>query len=76
MLTVCNFHYIRRDFNKPYPSIFGVTPDEFNYQIKELKKMGRFITIDELTTDIDTVLADKRHHLLVTIEYGLKEPLE
>jgi peptidoglycan/xylan/chitin deacetylase (PgdA/CDA1 family) len=76
MLTVCNFHYIRRDFNKPYPSIFGVTPNEFDHQIKELKKMGRFITIDELTSDIDAVLADKHHHLLVTFDDGLKEQFE
>ena len=30
MLTVCNYHYIRQDFSFKYPSIFGVTPDEFD----------------------------------------------
>jgi hypothetical protein len=53
MLTVCNFHYIRTNFEKPYPSIFGVTPIEFDNQIKELKEIGEFISIDQLVNNID-----------------------
>lgn len=76
MLTVCNFHYIRTNFEKPYPSIFGVTPIEFDNQIKELKKIGEFISIDQLVNNIDEILVDTKNHLLITFDDGLKEQFE
>lgn len=76
MLTVCNFHYIRPDFSKPYPSIFGVTPAEFDAQIKTLKKEGNFVTVKELEQDIDAILQDNYNHLLITFDDGLHEQFE
>lgn len=76
MLTVCNFHYIRTNFEKPYPSIFGVTPIEFDNQIKELKEIGEFISIDQLVNNIDEILVDTKNHLLITFDDGLKEQFE
>ena len=35
MLIVSNYHYIRKSFEAPYKSIFGVTPKEFKSQLKE-----------------------------------------
>ena len=36
MLAGINFHYIRTNFKQKYPSIFGVTPAQFEAQLIEL----------------------------------------
>lgn len=76
MLTVCNYHYIRNDFQKPYPSIFGVTPIEFENQLNELGKTATFITPNDLFFSMDEILGSKKSYLLVTFDDGLKEQFE
>lgn len=73
MLTVCNFHYIRTNFEAPFPSIFGVTPKEFENQLLELSKIGEFINQEMLITEIDAVLSSKSNYILITFDDGLKE---
>lgn len=73
MLTVCNFHYIRTTFEAPFPSIFGVTPKEFENQLLLLSKMGEFINQEMLITEIDAVLSSKSNYILITFDDGLKE---
>lgn len=73
MLTVCNFHYIRAHFEAPFPSIFGVTPFEFENQLCELAKIGEFINQSQLINDIDAILGSNKNYILITFDDGLKE---
>ncbi len=76
MLTVSNYHYIREDFNAPFPSIFGVTPAAFENQIILLNTIGQFITPDYLTENIDFILNSDENYILITFDDGLKEQYE
>ena len=73
MLTVCNFHYIRNNFDAPYPSIFGVTPYEFENQLLKLSETGEFINQKMVIEDIDSILASEKNFILITFDDGLKE---
>ena len=73
MLTVCNFHYIRSHFDAPFPSIFGVTPSEFENQLCELAKIGEFINQSQLINDIDFILDSDKNYILITFDDGLQE---
>ncbi len=72
MLAVANFHYIRKDFSAFYPSIFGVTPEKFRKQLKELSKYGRFVSQKEVLNGIH----EKEKAILITFDDGLKEQFE
>ncbi len=76
MLTVCNYHYIRQNFSFKYPSIFGVTPDEFDYQLQQLKNIGDYISPSDLLEDTQTILKSDDNYLLVTFDDGLKEQFD
>ena len=76
MLTVSNYHYIRESFESKYPSIFGVTPDEFRKQLVLLKNQGEFITPKNLVGNIEAVLNSKDNHFLITFDDGLKEQFD
>ena len=43
MLSVCNYHYIRKDFSAKYVSIFGVMPSQFKNQLNLLKSQATII---------------------------------
>lgn len=73
MLTVSNYHYIRDDFTTPYPSIFGVTPTFFKEQLIALKKIGTYITPQELLANYDAVINSSTNYVLITFDDGLKE---
>ncbi len=74
MLAVANFHYIRKEFDSDYPSIFGVTPRQFENQLKVLSKQGKFIAQAEL---LDLEKHSKEDNLLlITFDDGLKEQYE
>jgi peptidoglycan/xylan/chitin deacetylase (PgdA/CDA1 family) len=76
VLIASNFHYIREDFTTPYPSIFGVTPNEFEAQLDALAKEGDFIALDDI---IDCIKNDQpldKHYICVTFDDGLKEQFE
>jgi len=76
MLTVANYHYIREDFSAPYPSIFGVTPDAFEAQLKKLRNAGDFIHPNELLSNPDACLSANDNYFLVTFDDGLCEQYE
>lgn len=73
MLTVGNYHYIRKDFKTKYPSIFGVTPNEFKKQLELLKNTGTFISPNDLINNYEIVLKSKENYILITFDDGLKE---
>lgn len=76
MLTVSNYHYIRNKFKANYPSIFGLTPKEFQQQLMLLKKQGDFMSPNNLVSNIDEVLKSKENILLITFDDGLKEQFD
>lgn len=72
MLAVANFHYIRKQFKSKYPSIFGLTPDQFRKQLKELSKYGIFVSQQEIIEGIP----EAKKAILITFDDGLKEQFE
>lgn len=76
MLTVSNYHYIRENFETPYPSIFGLTPGEFKKQLLSFKRIGKFIHPNDLLINCDEILRSEQNYILVTFDDGLKEQFE
>lgn len=76
MLTVINYHYIRETFNSKYPSIFGVTPSAFKHQLMLMRNEGEFLSTEDVSSDINTILNSKNNYLLVTFDDGLKEQFD
>jgi len=76
MLTVCNYHYVRENFETPYPSIFGVIPDNFRKQLLLLKNQGYFIEPNILVENSKEILESKDSFFLITFDDGLKEQFE
>jgi len=76
MLTVSNYHYIRGDFSTPYPSIFGMTPDNFSKQLLLLQNQGDFIEPNILVENSKEIIASKDNCFLITFDDGLKEQFD
>lgn len=72
MLAVGNFHYIRKDFKTAYPSIFGVTPEQFRKQLQELGKYGKFVSQEDILNGIP----EDEKAILISFDDGLKEQFE
>ena len=73
MLAVANFHYIRTDFNSEFPSIFGRTPAEFEFQLQELSRQGKFISQQDI---LENRVSEEDRAILITFDDGLKEQFE
>jgi len=71
MLAVANYHYIRKDFAAKYPSIFGLTPKEFEHQLIALSKQGEFISQEQLLGFRDKPF--DKNYILITFDDGLME---
>jgi peptidoglycan/xylan/chitin deacetylase (PgdA/CDA1 family) len=76
MLTVSNYHYIRPEYNAKYPSIFGVTPDEFKKQLLLLMNKGRFVNPIDLLRNSKQILDSSENFYLITFDDGLKEQFD
>jgi peptidoglycan/xylan/chitin deacetylase (PgdA/CDA1 family) len=75
MLVAVNFHYIRPSFEARYPSIFGLTPAQFDAQLRVLARAGRFVSAHELREWIRDGRAPDRA-ILITLDDGLREQYE
>jgi peptidoglycan/xylan/chitin deacetylase (PgdA/CDA1 family) len=73
MLVAVNFHYIREKFDAPYPSIFGVTPQEFSNQLEILGKSAQFLGSDEISDIIEGRKTIPHRAVIITFDDGLKE---
>lgn len=73
MLIVSNYHYVRDNFDSIYPSIVGITPNEFRKQLVLLKNQGDFINPNYLVENLKEVLESKYNYFLITFDDGLKE---
>lgn len=76
MLTVSNYHYIRECFSTPYPSIFGITPNEFKEQLKLFKNEGDLITPSQFLSNFTEIVLSKENFFLITFDDGLKEQFD
>lgn len=73
MLVAVNFHYIRDDFDAPYASIFGVTPEQFRSQLLILGKTGDFVGSDDIVAALDGRKPLPERAIAVTFDDGLAE---
>lgn len=71
MLVVSNYHYIREDFTADFPSIYGLTPQQFRSQLEELAKAGSFVSQEELLKFRNREF--DKNYILITFDDGLKE---
>lgn len=76
MLTVSNYHYIRENFTTPYPSIFGITPEEFRKQLELFKNQGDLIESNYLVNNMKEILESNDNYFLITFDDGLKEQFD
>jgi len=76
MLTVSNYHYIRENFNAAYPSIFGITPSQFQKQLLLFKNEGDILDVREITGNIEEILSSRKNYFLITFDDGLKEQVD
>jgi peptidoglycan/xylan/chitin deacetylase (PgdA/CDA1 family) len=76
MLAVSNYHYIRPEYRNKYPSIFGVTLDEFKKQLLLLRNKGKFVNPIDLLKNSKEILDSKEKFYLITFDDGLKEQFD
>ncbi|MCK9631760.1 MAG: polysaccharide deacetylase family protein [Methanoregula sp.] len=76
MLVAVNFHYIRKTFDAPFPSIFGVTPKEFSDQLDILGKTAQFLGSDDICDIIDGTKSLPPKAVVITFDDGFKEQYE
>ncbi|TVZ54860.1 polysaccharide deacetylase [Lutibacter sp. Hel_I_33_5] len=74
MLIVSNYHYIRESFESKYPSIFGVTPKQFQKQLEQLATYGEFISQEQLVSFRNKKF--DKNYILITFDDGLSEQYE
>ena len=76
MLIAVNYHYIREEFNSPYPGIFGVTPGQFRKQLELLSTIGTFVSGEQVRESIHNGTALPENSILITFDDGLAEQSE
>ena len=76
MLIAINYHYIREGFDTPYPSIFGVTPEDFSFQLDVLGRSASFLSMDDIVDIVDGKRSLPDRSVVITFDDGLKEQYE
>lgn len=76
MLIAANFHYIRPSFDAPYPSIFGVTPAQFQAQLETLGRSGEFVSAAQIRAAVRGEAPLPKRALCITFDDGLQEQYE
>ena len=73
MLIAINFHYVRPVFDAPHPGIHGITPSQFESQLKLLSQAGTFASAAEIRAAVrgEHPLAERT--FVVTFDDGLAE---
>lgn len=73
MLIAINYHYIRENFDLPYPSIFGIRPDAFRRQLETLGQWGSFVSQESILQSIRGQKPLPEKAFIITFDDGLKE---
>ena len=76
MLAAVNHHYIRTSFDHKYPSIFGLTPEQFEQKLLALQAIGTFVSQEEIKNAILTFQPLPEKSLVITFDDGLAEQFE
>lgn len=76
MLIAVNYHYIRASFDARNPSIFGVTPAEFERQLNILGNAATFVSAQQVRNAVRGIETLPERSLLITFDDGLKEQYE
>jgi peptidoglycan/xylan/chitin deacetylase (PgdA/CDA1 family) len=76
MLIATNFHYIRENYQTPFPAFFGTTPQKFKNQLSLLGSLGKFIGEDEILNLIRNENPIIGNRWIITFDDGLKEQME
>lgn len=76
LFIAVNHHYVRPSFEDPHPSIFGVTPEQFEEQLRVLGRMGEFVSIAQIRRAICGEQALPDPSILITFDDGLREQYE
>jgi len=73
VLAAINYHYIRQSFNYPYSGIHGITPKQFEAQLKTLSGYTKFIPQLALKKMIQEKNELTQKVSMITFDDGLKE---
>lgn len=76
VLIAINHHYIRGNYNLPYPGINGISPDQFRNKLLMLSKHGTFVSGTQIAKAIDGNTDLPARSLIITFDDGLKEQYE
>lgn len=76
MLIGVNFHYVRPSFDQPYPSFFGVTPEQFAARLDLLAQVGEFVGAREIRAALHGGRPLPERAWVVTFDDGLREQYE
>ncbi len=76
MLFAINYHYVRESFEAPYPSVFGVTPEQFERDAKLLSKTSRVVGPETLLEWIERQVPPAAPSVVITFDDGLQEQFE
>lgn len=76
MLIAVNYHYIRWEYNEPYAGIHGVTPEEFERQLRLLGSIGQFVGAEEIVAALEGRRRLPERAIVVTLDDGLREQYE
>lgn len=76
MLVTTAFHYVRPNFEQPYPGIFGVTPQQMRSQLVEMGRHAPFISQGDLRRAVENRAPLPDRGWLITFDDGLREQYE
>jgi peptidoglycan/xylan/chitin deacetylase (PgdA/CDA1 family) len=76
MFIAANYHYIRDQFDEPYPSIFGVTPEQFENELDQIGQTASFIGLQDLIEIITYKKKLPEKAAVITFDDGFKEQYE
>jgi len=76
MLIAINYHYIRENYNEPYPSIFGVKPQQFSDRLDQIGQYADFLSIDDLVEIIEGRKRKPKNSVVITFDDGFREQYE
>lgn len=76
MVVGIGYHYVRPDFEQPYPGFFGVTNEEFRTQLQLLARYGEFVGLNDIRRSLTEGYVLPEKAWLVTFDDGLREQYE
>lgn len=76
MLLIVNYHYVRPKFDAPFPGIHGITPAQFEAQVRLLSTLGEFISGEDVRRAAAEGKTLPARAILITFDDGFREQYE